>query len=125
MANRCTALDVKSIMTTKIEVLDIEVFIGVANLTVTDLLGDTTELSGSQLKNIEMFLSAHFISARDPRAKQENIGGDYSRTIQGEFKMGLDSTAYGQIVKLLDTTGILGASLGKKKASMEAVTSFA
>lgn len=126
MANRCTAVDVKSILSTVVDDTNIEVFIGVANRFITEHLGDDTTLSDAQLKDIEMFLTAHIIaSTKDPKPQEENIGeGDYEVKYQGETGKDLDATSYGQVVKMLDTTGTLAAMAGKKKASLTAVTSF-
>lgn len=126
MANRCTAPEVKAIISTVVSELDIEVFIGIANLTITKYLGEETTLSAAQKKNIEMFFTAHLIACtRDQKPQAEGIKNDYSVTYQGKTDMGgLNSTFYGQQCLVLDTTGILAAKMGKKKASLTAITSF-
>lgn len=115
MANRCTAAEVKEIIDTDLTEEQVSPFITAANLTITDILG-TSGLSSDQLKEIERWLSAHFVAVRDPRISAEKTA-DASATYQGKTAMGLDSTFYGQQAKMLDTTGVL-ANIGKKKASM-------
>ena len=62
MANRVNVNEVKEILNTSIDELNITAFIKAANLTVTELLGSDTTLSDDQLKEIERFLAAHFIA---------------------------------------------------------------
>lgn len=117
MANRCTAAEVKEIIDTTLIEAQISPFITVANLTVTDILGATTVLSANQLKEIERWLSAHFVAIRDPRISREKTE-EAEATYHGKSDMGLDHTPYGQQVKLLDTTGTM-TNLGKRKAFVE------
>lgn len=122
---RVLASEVKEILDTDLSGAALEAFIVAANLTVTDLLGSSTVLSSSQLKEIERWFTAHLVACtREQQAKSEKVAGEASITYQGETGKGLDSTFYGQQVKILDTSGVLAASLGKKKASIYAVTSF-
>ena len=104
--------EVKEILDTEIE--DTTPFIDVANLLVTKLLG-STDHTDAHLKKIELWLAAHFSCMRDNREKE--VEADRSRaTFEGETGMGLDYTRYGQMAKLLDTSGILAA---RDKASSE------
>lgn len=116
MANRCTEIEVKEIIDTTLTENKIAPFITAANLIVTGILTGSGLLS-AQLKEIERWLTAHFVAIRDPRISAEKTEGA-SATYQGKTDMGLDHTSYGQQVKLLDTTGAL-ANLGKRKASVE------
>lgn len=116
MANRCTEIEVKEIIDTTLTENEIAPFITAANLIVTDILTGSGLLS-AQLKEIERWLTAHFVAIRDPRISAEKTEGA-SATYHGKSDMGLDHTPYGQQVKLLDTTGAL-ANLGKRKASVE------
>ena len=123
MANRVTVAEVKEIIETSMTDGDITAFTTAANLTVTDLLGDSIVLSSDQLKEIERWLTAHLIaSTRERMALTEGAGGA-EITYTGEWGSGLSSTPYGQMVMMLDTTGGL-KSLDKKRASILAVTSF-
>jgi hypothetical protein len=113
MANRVLQTEVKEIIETTID--DISPFITAANIVVTDRLSGEG-LSASLLKEIERWLSAHFIAMRERQAESEKLG-DASSKWGGRFGRGLDFTQYGQQVKILDTTGIL-ESIGMKKVSI-------
>ena len=124
MANRTTATEVKQIIDTDLDDTIVTAFISDANPIVTDAIGSDTTLSSAQKASIEKWLSAHLIaSTRDQQAAKEG-DDDATITYQGKWGMGLDATSYGQMVKLLDTTGKIAASIGKKRASLKAVTSF-
>ncbi len=118
MANRVTDSDVKTILETDITTTP---FINTANLIVTDNLGGEG-LGDDVLTQIELYLSAHLACFMDPRIKQEQIGAQQTRADYQMIKtgVGLDSTSYGQMVKMLDTTGIL-ASMGGKKVIFKAM----
>lgn len=99
-------------------------FINAANLIVTEHLGSETSLSDEKRKEIERWLAAHMLaSTREQQAQTEEVD-KAAITYQGRTGLGLDSTFYGQQVKILDTTGILAEVLGKRKATLYAVTSF-
>jgi len=118
---RTNSADVKNIIDTDLEDPVINAFINSANLMITKHLGTSTDLSAAQKKDIEMWLTAHLISAtRDQQAQEEKVG-DTQIKYQGKTGMGLDSTFYGQQVKMLDTSGVLASKLGKKEARMYTV----
>lgn len=112
---RTTIAAVKEIISTDLADAQITAFITAANLTVTNVLGDSG-LSSETLTEIERWLAAHLLSARDQRVARRSIEFT-SWTFQGTFGLGLDGTLYGQNVKLLDTTGKL-AALGRSRASI-------
>jgi len=118
---RTNSADVKNILDTTVEDAKINAFINSANLMVTKYLGSETELSAAQKKDIEMWLTAHLIAATLERQVQEEQVDDAQIKHQGKTGLGLDSTFYGQTVKMLDTTGILSSKLGKKQASVYAI----
>jgi len=123
MAKRVTATEVKQIITTTQEDYIIDVFIESANLLVTSILADSG-LSSDLLKEIERWLSAHFLSMSFERQTiREEIGGDTSEQYS-KLGHGLSASTYGQTVKMLDTTGMMDAAINKKMASITAVTSF-
>jgi hypothetical protein len=99
---------------------DVDLFINSANVMVNNVLGTGTS---SLLTEIENWLTCHMIaSTRERQAKKEEAGGakvEYT----GFWKLGLQSTSYGQMVLVLDTSGAF-ASLGGKSASITAITSF-
>lgn len=121
---RVLAHEVKDIIVTTLSDVIINTYIQAANITVTDLLGSSTELSDAQKKEIERWFTAHLMaSTRVQQAKSEKAL-DASITYQGETGKGLESTHYGQMALALDTTGTFAQKLGKKKATIVAVTSF-
>jgi hypothetical protein len=118
---RVTATEVKQIIdldTSTVTDEKIEVFINMANLFINNTFSGVTSLSSDTLKEIERFLSAHFLHALDPRAISEKAG-EVAVRYAGKFGMGLQATTYGQTALLLDTTGRLAvAAEGKKRASL-------
>lgn len=107
--------EVKEILDTTI---DTTPFITTANLIVTEELGEAS-LSDDRMRQIELYLAAHLACLRDPRISQENIG-DASNTYEGKTGMGLDRTSYGQMVRMLDSSGLLADS-ELKTASIQTV----
>lgn len=117
MTNRVTTTEVKEIISTNR--VDIDAFILAANSLVTDVLGGEG-LSATRLKEIERWLSAHFISQagsdKQPgQVIEEQIGETRRRFSERQIKENLSSTRYGQTALMLDTTGKL-AGLGKPTA---------
>ncbi|MGM0409194.1 MAG: hypothetical protein ACQEQF_00410 [Bacillota bacterium] len=110
MSNRVTSDEVKEIINTEITV---DPFITAANLIVTNKLGSSA-LGDELLKEIERWLSAHLVAVSDKRISQESMGDASVKFDTNKKGLGLDSTEYGQQVKLLDTTGTL-SKLGLKK----------
>lgn len=124
MTVRVSAEEVKEIIDTSLSDSAIEAFIGAANLTVTSLLGTSTALSSDQLREIERWFSAHLIACSRERQIDKEGVGQATVSYSGKTDMGLDATLYGQQVKIMDTTGILASQVGKRSASIYAVTSF-
>lgn len=99
----------------------VEQCITVANTVVNDKLADQGA-SDEMLTQIELYLSAHFCSVREPQLTEEEIGGRDS-TVKEKRRMaevgyGFASTAFGQQAISLDDTGILAdMSNDKKKAA--------
>lgn len=124
MAARVTVAEVQSILpSNSITDAVITSFISGATALVDSVLGSSTEVSTDLKKEIERWLTAHMVSSTlERQAKTEGAGGA-SITYTGEFGSNLSSTSYGQMVLALDPTGKM-AGLGKKGASMYAVTSF-
>lgn len=103
------------------DTVTIEPFIKAANITVTAVLG-SAGLTDDQLEEIERWLAAHFLACYKPRAKQEKLG-DWSATYQGTIgaAKGLEYTVYGQQAAVLDTSGTLIKTVGKKQVLFKAV----
>ena len=108
---RVSAAEVIEIMTTTLSVEQVGPFINPANLLVN------ARLSGKYdediLKEIVKYLTAHFITGRDPAVKSESIGEAaityFTTSTVGE---GLSSSPYGQRVRLLDYKNILSMTSG-------------
>ena len=107
--------EVKKIIDTTINT---DPFIEAANLIVTNRLGNQG-VSDALLKEIERWFAAHLVAIREPQVKAIKAGDSMDTYFRGQEGKGLDSTPYGQQVKLLDPTGRM-ASIGKKPAEMKA-----
>jgi len=117
---RTTAADVQLIIDTEVSTTIIDAMITTANLLVTDQL--TGEHSDSILAEIEKWLTAHLIKMSwEKDTEKVKIGEAEER--YSKLGLGLDGSTYGQMVKVLDTSGNL-SNLGKKKASITSVESF-
>ena len=112
MANRVDAADVKAIIDTDLSDSDVGVFITTANNIVTARLSEAG-LSDETLVEIERWLSAHLVAIRSPLLKKQEIMDAVDEYQYGKLGMGLQFTAYGQQVLLLDTSGILSTMGGK------------
>lgn len=113
---RTTTAEVKEIMTTGLTETQILPFLTTANAMVTARLA-TSGLSDATLEEIEKYLAAHFASIKSKYAIREKIGEADSWT---GYKggVGLDATPYGEVAKMLDTTGTLANELGKETVSI-------
>ena len=132
MANRVTSTEVKTILVTALTGTQLDPFITVANLIVTNKLGNSG-LGDTLLKEIERWLSAHFIYISNPSysSTQKNARGVVVSERAGESSTSysyilknpnsnlglLSSTIYGQQAITIDLTGTL-ANLGKRRASV-------
>ena len=116
MAFRTDEAAVKAIIDTILTIAEVTPFLNTANIIVTDNLAGSS-LSAEMLEEIEKWLAAHLVAIRDQRAKSERVE-EWSVTYHGQTGTGLEFTAYGQQVLLLDTTGIM-ASLGEKKTTFK------
>ena len=125
MANRVTEADVREIydFDTDITGATANVFILAANILVNKVntIGGITDTE--QLKEIERWLSAHFIAIRDPQASMEKAE-TVSQTLQQKVDLHFNQTRYGQQALILDTSGTLAEfqedamTGGKKKAEL-------
>lgn len=109
--------DVREIITT--DKVDLQPFIIAANLLITNVLA-TSGLGDPLLKEIERWMSAHFIAMAGTdsdtgQVVEEKIGDASVKYDQGDFRKNLGATRYGRQAMLLDTTGKL-ANLGKGRA---------
>lgn len=106
---RASQDDIRNIMETDLSV-SLTPFITVANTLVTKVASCATDrndpLTANQLRDIEIYLSAHLYTFRDQQYASKKTG-DAAATFQGKTDMGLDSSFYGQMAKILDTSGCL------------------
>lgn len=124
MAIRTSISEVKQIISTSLVDGDITAMIDFANKWLNVINWKVT-LTEAELKDIETWLTAHFISVSKEKATVKEKVGEASVEYVNEFAMNLASTLYGQTALLLDTSGTLSSlSRGKMQASIRAVTSF-
>jgi hypothetical protein len=121
---RVTAAEVLGIMDSDCDVSTtiIDTFIIAAEEVVTNLYTNVT-ISVTLLKEIERYLVAHMLTSTLYRMAKEEKVSDAQIRYTGEWKEGLNSTPYGQLLQILDTTGTIGKA-GKKGATINAVKSF-
>jgi len=100
----------------------INTFITVAEEVVTNIYAGSTA-SVTLLKEIERYLTAHMIVSTLYRMGKEEKVGEAQIKYTGEWKEGLSSTPYGQMLLTIDTTGLILKS-GKRSASIRTVESF-
>ena len=124
MAVRVNTTEVKQI----IEECDldnriIQVYINAASRVIDNVFSDDAVLGNAAKKDMELFLTAHMIVSTLWRMPETEKLGDAQIKYTGQYGMALDSTPYGQVLKTLDVTGKL-AKMGKRTATMKAITSF-
>ena len=122
---RIGELDVRAIVSTNSEI-SINPFIGVASRLTdyVDSCDSDSVLSVLTLKDIELFLAAHFYSLRDQlysSKKTEDASAEFQTGVKGTGS--LDTTDYGRNAMLIDVTGCLAklneqAKKGKLTASL-------
>jgi hypothetical protein len=96
---------VKAIMVgTTLKSSQLTPFVEAANRAVTDHCSGKS-YSDELLEQIECWLAAHLVSSTIEPAVAAEAKGSGKVTYHGKTGMGLDSTAYGQHVKILDTAG--------------------
>ncbi len=122
MTARVEASDVKAIIETSLTEVQMEAYITASNLTVTKILGTSDVLSEEQLFEIERWFTAHLIACTRERQIKSERAGDAEATYEGKTAMGLDATFYGQQVKVIDTSGLMSAQIGRQPMSVFAIT---
>lgn len=120
-----SAADVRLIMkatTTTLPDATIAPFLAAAGTLLGKIFTDTSVIGVSLLEELEKWLTAHLIASTILRMTSEEKLGDASVKYIGKWESGLSSTPYGQMLLLMDFTGII-AELGKKQAYIYAVKS--
>ena len=121
---RVTVAEVQEIFSTDMSSTLITAFITTANVLVnsTCALADPA-LGADLLKQVELWLAAHFANTRDPIALRAKVGDaeqtSFPVAVTTAWAMGLKLSPYGQMALALDTSGLL-ADLGLRKAKLRA-----
>lgn len=98
-------------------------------LTTVDLIltkiyeNSSCTVSDDLLTELQKYYAAHIIASTTERFATKEKLGEAQVEYAGKFGSGLDSTPYGQMVKLLDPCGMIARS-GKIAASIYAIKSF-
>lgn len=127
MAVRVTVEEVKEIIEIDSTVIDDDVlasaFINLANIMVTANLvtGCTNDLSTDELKEIERWLTAHFVCMKDRRVSSEGAGPVNASYINPSG-MNLQASLYGQNVMMIDRTGTFAAMNQGKRQNYSILT---
>jgi hypothetical protein len=107
-------------------------FINAAHILMDRVFEYDTTTTTDQKAELEKWLSAHIIFSvygsggsigGSGAVKREKVGDAEIEYATTTFGKGLDSSPYGMMLKVLDTTGLL-ANAGKRAASIYAVKSF-
>lgn len=119
MSIRVTTEELKRIISTSVKENILRAQVEIASHLIDDVLG-SSGLSAVRLKDIELYLAAHFTSIYSPSDGQVvelKMGETEEKYGAGESVLGegLKLTTFGQQALALDTTGAL-AALGKRTA---------
>ena len=121
---RTTSAEVLQIMDNcQVSAPIIDTLIAAANVMLTKTFSDDADIGDDLLAEMERWLAAHLIASGPERVASREKVGDADITYTGQWGKKLESTPYGQVVLQLDVTGKM-ANIGKKSASIRAVTSF-
>jgi len=120
---RVSAIEVKEIMD-NCTVIDavVDTFIDASTALIDKIYADTL-ITDTLLKEIERWLTAHMLASTLARTTSEEKLGDASVKYTGQWGKKLESTPYGQMVLILDPTGLM-ANAGKMAATITAVNEF-
>jgi len=125
MAVLATSSDVQDVMQdTTIDTDYIDNVLTTVDLVLTEIYRySIVNISSDLLTELQKYYAAHIIASTTSRMGLEEKVGDASIRYIGQFTVGLDSTPYGQMVKLIDPSGLI-ANSGKMAASIRAIKSF-
>lgn len=110
---RTNVTTVRIIINSALGDTDINSVIEQANRIVTRQLGDT-DLVAAVLTDIETWLTAHIIAITKERQMQIEKVGDVVLEYNANPGQFLESTTYGQMALMLDSSGTLGRSMLRK-----------
>lgn len=125
MAIRVTEQEVLDIMDSGIDLSSSQItaMITAASSVIDNVFADDSTVTDAYLKELERWLSAHYIASTLVRMAAKEKVGQAEVTYIGKWGEMLKSTPYGQVLLTIDTTGKL-AKIGKKAVSMYAIPSF-
>jgi hypothetical protein len=119
--SRATSSEVVGVMSNEVPAgTDLSTFISVASCIIADNL-DETLFNDDTLKNIEIYLAAHFSALKYKNAIETQMGGTNSARDKFGYPLGkgLELTTYGQMAIMLDFSKALGSlSSTKNKVSL-------
>jgi hypothetical protein len=121
-----TASDVRLIMNvsiTKLPDATVSPFLTAAEDLVDTIFASGEVVSDTLMEEIKKWLTAHMIASTIYKFTSEEKLGDASVKYTGKWGSKLESTPYGQMVLILDTTGKM-ANMGKMSAGIFAVPEF-
>jgi hypothetical protein len=121
---RVTATEVLAIMD-GVTLTDpqVEPYITAAELFINKIFAGNTEVGEDLLTEVEKWFTAHMIAVTKFRTASKEKVGDADVTYTGKWGEGLSSTSYGQMVLLLDTSGLI-TKAGKFPVMLFAIPSF-
>lgn len=108
---RATSNDVLGVMSNEVPSgSDLSVFIDIAYAIITDNLDDSL-FTESMLKNIEIYLAAHFTALKYKNSIETEMGGTNRARDKYGYKLGkgLEATTYGQMAIMLDSSKVLSS----------------
>jgi len=100
--------------------LDVNPFI-LASSVLLDTILPSGQIGTAQRKEIERWLTAHFITIRQGQLEAQTIGDAKDTYALGSLSGGIKSTTYGQQAVALDTSGSL-AKAEMPKAKLEVIS---
>ncbi len=125
MAIRVTEQEVLDIMDSGVDLSSIQItaMITAHSSVIDTIFADDAVVDDALLKELERWLSAHYIASTLVRMAAKEKVGQAEVTYIGKWGEMLKSTPYGQVLLTIDTTGKL-AKIGKKAVSIYAIPSF-
>lgn len=104
-----TASDVQDLLDTDLTASEIGPFLTAAQRFVTDRLEDE-DIADATLTEIEKYLAAHIVTARDPRLTEAQRGD-----VRDRYQRDAETSEYLKIAIMLDTTGALEDEFGETR----------
>jgi len=125
MADRTTYAEVVAIMDDcdKTE-LQVAPFIIAASLFITNVFSEDTTTGATTLAELEKWMAAHMLASTICRTASEEKVGEASVKYTGKWDINLKGTSYGQMVLVLDPSGLIAGNVGKQAATTFAIESF-